>query len=302
MSKKVLVLYYSQTGQLKDIVENFLQPFQGLDVSIETHQLRPVNDFAFPWTEESFYDTMPESVLAKTVALQPFQFREKMYDLVVFAYQPWYLSLSIPANSIIQHPSVQNILKGTAVVSLIGSRNMWLNSQERLKNILKAAGAHLVGNIALADRNQNHVSALTIMHWMFTGNKTRKLGWFPLPGISNEDIQNATTFGKTVSSFLMKDSFQGLQNQLVAQHAVDVQPNYVFIEQVAPRLFLIWANMITKQKNRSLWLKFFKYYLLFALFVIAPIVLTVNAIFFRPFLGKKVQQQLTYYQGTETRV
>ena len=302
MSKKVLVLYYSQTGQLKDIVENFLQPFQGLDVSIETHQLRPVNDFAFPWTEESFYDTMPESVLAKTVALQPFQFREKMYDLVVFAYQPWYLSLSIPANSIIQHPSVQNILKGTAVVSLIGSRNMWLNSQERLKNILKAAGAHLVGNIALADRNQNHVSALTIMHWMFTGNKTRKLGWFPLPGISNEDIQNATTFGKTVSSFLMKDSFQGLQNQLVAQHAVDVQPNYVFIEQVAPRLFLIWANMITKQKNRSLWLKFFKYYLLFALFVIAPIVLTVNAIFFRPFLGKKVRRQIAYYQGIDTRV
>jgi len=301
MSKKVLVLYYSQTGQLKDIVENFLQPFQGLDVSIESHQLRPVNDFSFPWTEESFYDTMPESVLAKTVALQPFQLKESKYDLVVFAYQPWYLSLSIPANSIIQHPNVQNILKGTAVVTLIGSRNMWLNSQERLKGILKAAGANLVGNIALADRNQNHVSALTIMHWMFTGKKTRKAGWFPLPGVSDEDIKNASTFGKTVSSFLMNNSFQGLQQQLVAQHAVDVQPNYVFIEQVAPRLFLIWANMISKQKNRSLWLKFFKYYLLFALFIIAPIVLTVNAILFRPFLGKKVSRQIAYYQGTDTR-
>jgi hypothetical protein len=301
MSKKILVLYYSQTGQLKDIVENFLQPFQGLDVSIETHQLRPVNDYPFPWTEESFYDTMPESVLGKTVELKPFQLKENKYDLVVFAYQPWYLSLSIPANSIIQHPSVQNILKGTAVVTLIGSRNMWLSSQERLKKILKEAGANLVGNIALADRNQNHVSALTIMHWMFTGKKTKKFGWFPLPGISDKEILNTSVFGETVASFLTKENFEGLQNQLVAQQAVDVQPNYVFIEQVAPRLFSIWANIISKRKNRSLWLKFFKYYLLFALFIIAPIVLTVNAIFFRPFLGKKVKQRIAYYQGTDTK-
>jgi len=299
MSKKVLVLYYSQTGQLKDIVDNFIQPFQGLDVIVERHQLFPVNDFSFPWTDENFYEAMPESVLGKTVELQAFQLKETKYDLVVFAYQPWYLSLSIPANSIIQHPTVQNILKGTDVVTLIGSRNMWLSSQEKLKKILKEAGANLVGNIALSDRHQNHVSALTIMHWMFTGKKTRKLGWFPLPGISDADIQNASTFGKTVSFFLMNNSFEGLQNQLVAQQAVDVQPNYVFIEQVAPRLFLIWANIIAKRKNRTLLLKFFKYYLLFALFIIAPIVLTINAIFFRPFLGKKVKRQIAYYQGTD---
>jgi len=299
MSKKVLVLYYSQTGQLKDIVDNFIQPFQGLDVIVERHQLFPVNDFSFPWTDENFYEAMPESVLGKTVELQAFQLKETKYDLVVFAYQPWYLSLSIPANSIIQHPTVQNILKGTDVVTLIGSRNMWLSSQEKLKKILKEAGANLVGNIALSDRHQNHVSALTIMHWMFTGKKTRKLGWFPLPGISDADIQNASTFGKTVSFFLMNNSFEGLQNQLVAQQAVDVQPNYVFIEQVAPRLFLIWANIIAKGKNRTLLLKFFKYYLLFALFIIAPIVLTINAIFFRPFLGKKVKRQIVYYQGTD---
>jgi hypothetical protein len=299
MGKKVLVLYYSQTGQLTEIVENFLQPFLQTNIEVEKYQLFPINDFPFPWTEEKFYDTMPESVLGKTVELKPFQLKEKKYDLIVFAYQPWFLSLSIPANSIIQHPQVQSILKGSNVVTLIGSRNMWLHAQESLKTILKNAGATLVGNIALADRNQNHVSALTIMHWMFTGSKTRKWGWFPLPGVSDTDIKNTSVFGKTVAAALLKENFDNLQSQLIAQQAVDVQPNYVLIEQVAPRLFSIWANLVTKRKNRSLWLTFYKYYLLFALFIIAPIVLTINSIFFRPFLGNKVKKQIEYYQGID---
>ncbi len=299
MSKKVLVLYYSQTGQLKEVVESFLQPFQRLEVSVEVHNISPENEFHFPWTADSFFDAMPESVLAKTIPLKPFQLKEETYDLVVFAYQPWYLSLSIPANSIIQHPNVQNILKGANVVTLIGSRNMWLHSQERLKKILKEAGAKLVGNIALADRHQNQITAITIMYWMFTGKKDKLLGIFPKPGISEDDIRNTSVFGKTVAEFLPKENFEGLQQQLIAQGAVNVYPDYIIVETRAPRLFSIWANLILKKKNRALWLKIFKYYLLFALFIVAPIVLAVNAVFFRPFLSKKIREEKEYYRGVE---
>ena len=57
------------------------------------------------------------------------------------------------------------------------------------------------------------------------------------------------------------------------------------------------ANFITKRKNRAAWLVVYKYYLLFALFIIAPIVLTVNAILFRPFNRKKIEEKKLYYQG-----
>lgn len=299
MNKKVLVLYYSQTGQLTEIVESFVaglkSPLGGVEV--EVVRAKPKNDFAFPWTSDRFFDAMPETVLAIPTPMEKIELKETKYDLVVFAYQPWYLSLSIPANSILATDEVKKILKNTPVITLIGARNMWLSSQEKLKKILKELGANLVGNIALVDRNQNSISAITILHWMMNGKKDRYLGIFPKPGISDEDISNTQVFGKTVLAFLRKGNFKGMQQQLANQGAVEVVSDYMIIEKLAPRLFLIWANFITKRKNRAAWLVVYKYYLLFALFIIAPIVLTVNAILFRPFLGKSISEKKLYYQG-----
>lgn len=297
MSKKVLVLYYSQTGQLTEIVNSFVAPFAEAGVSVEVVRAKPKNDFAFPWTSERFFDAMPETVLAVPSPMEKIELKETKYDLVVFAYQPWYLSLSIPANSILATDEVKRILKNTQVVTLIGARNMWLSSQEKLKKSLKELGANLVGNIALVDRNQNSISAITILHWMMNGKKDKYLGIFPKPGVSDEDIANTKVFGKTVLEFLQKENFDGLQQQLASQGAVEIVADYMIIEKLAPRLFLIWANFISKRKNRAAWLVVYKYYLLFALFIIAPIVLTVNAILFRPFMGKSIREKKLYYQG-----
>lgn len=297
MSKKVLVLYYSQTGQLTDIVNSFVAPFTEAGLSVEVVRAKPKNDFAFPWTSERFFDAMPETVLAIPSPMEKIELKEIKYDLVVFAYQPWYLSLSIPANSILATNEVKKILKDTPVVTLIGARNMWLSSQEKLKKILREAGANLVGNIALVDRNQNSISAITILHWMMNGKKDSYLGIFPKPGVSDEDIGNTKVFGKTVLEFLQKGNYEGLQEQLANQSAVEIVADYMIIEKLAPRLFLIWANFIIKRKNRTAWLVVYKYYLLFALFIIAPIVLTVNAILFRPFSGKSIRKKKLYYQG-----
>lgn len=297
MSKKVLVLYYTQTGQLTEIVNSFVAPFMEAGISVEVVRAKQKSDFAFPWTSERFFDSMPESVLAIPSPMEKIELKEVRYDLVVFAYQPWYLSLSIPANSILATDEVKKILKDTPVVTLIGARNMWLSSHEKLKKILKELGANLVGNIALVDRNQNSISAITILHWMMNGKKDRYLGIFPKPGVSEEDISNTEVFGKTVLAFLQKGNFDGLQLQLANQGAVEIVADYMIIEKLAPRLFLIWANFIIKRKNRAAWLVVYKYYLLFALFIVAPIVLTVNAILFRPFSEKSIREKKLYYQG-----
>lgn len=296
MKKKVLVFYYSQTGQLKEIVDSFLASFSGTDISVEIIRIKPQNDFSFPWNSDVFFNAMPETVLAVPVPLEKFQLREQKYDLVVFAYQPWYLSLSIPANSMLATDEVKKILKDTQVVTLIGARNMWISSQEKLKKILNESGAKLVGNIALVDRNPNLISAVTIIRWLMYGDKGP---WkiFPSSGVSAEDIARTKVYGKTVSEYLQRGNFEGMQQELVSQNAVDVKPNLVFIEERAPKLFSIWAKIIIKRKNRKLWIAIFQYYLLFALFIIAPIVLFINAVFFRPFLGKSVQQKINYYSG-----
>ena len=199
--KNILVVYYSQSGQLKQIANNFVLPFVNNGEDVEFYKIKPINDFPFPWKSEQFFNAMPECVAGIPTELNEPIFNRETYDLIVFAYQPWYLSPSIPATSILLNTEFKKRLKNTPVITLIGSRNMWTMAQEQVKKHIKNAGAILVGNIALHDRNANLISAVTVQYWMFTGKKDKWLGVFQKPGISDEDILSAEKYGKIVLEY-----------------------------------------------------------------------------------------------------
>ena len=297
MGKKILVVYYSQSGQLKQIVENFSAPFSAEGKTVEYVQIKMKKEFPFPWRSKSFFDAMPESVLGIPAEIIAPQFKEEKYDLVVFAYQPWYLSPSIPATSFLQNPEFAKRLKDTPVVTVIGSRNMWINAQERVKKMIKQKGGRLVGNIVYADRHNNFVSAVTIQYWMFTGKKDRWLGIFPRPGVADKEIADAGIFGSKVLESLKTNDLDRLQMQLTAMKAVDPQTVLMFIEGRAPKIFSIWANLIIRKKNRSLWLQIFKYYLLFALVIIAPIIVVIYLVAIVPLTGRQIREHKKYFSG-----
>lgn len=300
MSKKVLAIYFTQSGQLGDIINRFTRPLtDDPEIVVETVQFYPEKEFPFPWTSPTFFDAMPESVDGIPTPLKAYTCKENKYDLIIIGYQPWFLSPSIPVSSLLQHPGFVPLLKNTPVVTISGCRNMWINAQEKIKKRLNDAGARLVGNIALVDRHNNYISLVTILYWMMGGKKDRKWGIFPKPGVSDQDIENASVFGETVKQYIHKNDWQGMQDRLIEQKAVEVKYPLMFIERKAGKIFRIWSSIIHKKKNRSAWLVGFKYYLLIALCVAAPIILFVDAIFFKPFLGKRIKKQLTYYAGVE---
>lgn len=298
MSKKVLAVYFTQSGQLEQIIHEFTRPLSDSgDITVEKVRIEPQKKFPFPWTSPTFFDAMPESVDGVPAELENFSFKESKYDLIIFGYQPWFLSPSIPMSSLAQHPGFIAVAKDTPLVTISGCRNMWINAQEKLKRHFKSAGTLLKGNIALVDKHNNYASLITIFYWMLTGKKDRKWGVFPRPGVSDEDIAGASVFGETVKKHLLADDWDGLQPALVQQKGVDVKYSLMFIERKAGKIFKIWSKIIHGKKNRAAWLVGFKYYLLIALCIAAPIILTVDAIFFKPFLGKRIKKQKTYYEG-----
>ena len=299
MSKKILVIYYTQSGQLGDILDNFIAPLIKAGNTVEKVCVEPVKPYPFPWTGKSFFAQMPDCVLQVPAELQSFELKENGYDLVVLGYQAWFLSPSIPVNSILHHPSVGGVLKNTPVVAITGARNMWISAMEDIKKLLNKRGAILVGNIVLVDKHPNLISFITILYWMFTGKRDRYLNIFPKPGVADEDIRNTNIFGATVEKYLERGKWEGLQYELVQQKAVEVKYNLMFIESKAKRIFGLWANFIIKRKKRTAWLVAFKYYLLIALFIAAPIILTVDAIFFKPFLSGRIKKQKQYYSDVK---
>jgi len=295
MDKKVLAIYYTQSGQLAEIISSFTAPLTDAGADVENVRIKPVEDFKFPWTGRSFFSVMPDCVLGVPRAIEEPSFKEDKYDLVILGYQPWFLSPSIPSNSLLHNEKFKKLIEGTPVVTISEARNMWLNAFVRVRKMLGDIGAKHIGNVALFDRHPNPVSFVTIFYWMLTGKKEKYLNLFPKPGVDEKDIRDAAKFGKIVAEHLANDSWDDLQDKLLEQKAVEIKYPLMFIEARAKPIFNAWARIIAKRKNKGPWLSAFKYYLFAALFLGAPILLTLDAVFLRPFSSKRIAAKKLSY-------
>lgn len=301
MKKKVLLIYYSQSGQLKEITQQITKPLLKEDqIQVDVLTIKMETDFPFPWTSEAFFDVFPDTFLQEPHAIKPVSetILKQEYNLILFAYQPWYLSPSIPANSFLKSSYAQQLFsKGVPVVSIIGSRNMWAMAQEKVKQLLKNYNTKLVGNIVLADRNPNLISAYTIVKWMFTGEK-RKFGIFPKPGISQAEINASDKFGEVILKHLKSNNYNKLQTDLLEKGAVEIPHFLIQIDKTANKMFTKWANAIKnkKGKSRKRWLKGFYYYLVIAIWILSPIVNVIYWLIY-PFRYKKIKKETTYFRG-----
>ena len=291
--KRILVIYYTQSGQLKEIADNFVAPFQKQGIPVDFYEIQMETPYPFPWTNESFFGAFPESFLElpQPIKAMPPNIKTQEYDLVVLAYQVWYLSPSIPVTSFLKSEQARRLLEGKPVITLSGTRNMWIKAQEKVRSMLLENRAYIVANIALADRHHNHISVLTIVHWLFTGKKNRYLGIFPLPGVSQEDITKATQDGELVLNHSQKGEYQqSLQKEIVAQGGVQVKPFLLSAEKKANRLFGIWARAIYQSPRRKFLLKCFHAYLYFAIWILMPIVWLFYWLTY-PFFYKKIRRE-----------
>ncbi len=295
MKKKVLAIYYSQSGQLGAIIDELTAPLSDAGASVEKIRINLLQDYAFPWTTSRFFSVMPDCVLGVPAALAPFALKETKYDLIILGYQAWFLSPSIPVNALLNAPEMVQILNDTPVITVTGARNMWLNAFVRVREKLRQSRATLVGNIALVDRHFNPISFVTIFHWMLNGKKDRYLNIFPLPGVSDADIRHTRVLGQQIVRHLAEDQWQNLQQDLMQNDALTLNYNLMVIESVAGKIFKFWAKFIVKRKNRAFWLTVFKYYLLIAFFVGAPIVITLDALTVKLFAPERVRAKKNFY-------
>ena len=304
MQKNILVIYYTQTGQLEDIMKNIAQPFEDKadEYKVTYYRIHMKKEFPFPWPGDVFFDTFPESYLQIPSEILPpsDEVLNQKYDLVLFGYQVWYLTPSIPIISFLKSGFAEKLMGNTPVVTISGTRNMWMLSQEKLKVYLKNLNANLIGNIALVDRHDNYTSVLTILRWLTTGKK-EKSGMLPTAGVSEEEISGAGKYGRIIENHFENNDFANLQPDLVKNGAVEIRPFLVRVEKVGNKIFSVWSNLIMKNRHkRPMLIKFFKIYLMAAIWIISPIVLVFH-ILLAPVLWSKRQKQKEYLQGVKIK-
>ncbi|MET7001317.1 hypothetical protein [Chitinophaga defluvii] len=301
---KILVVYYTQTGQLRRIIDNVLAPIRD-KADIVFEELVPVEPFPFPWKKQQFYDAMPESVQGTPRAIKPLKVDvQAHYDLVVLAYQPWFLSPSQPTAAFLQSDEARQLLNGKKVVTLLGSRNMWLNAQEKVKGYLTKAGADLVGNIVLVDTSPNLVSVITVLRWAFKGKK--EATWLlPPAGVQEKDIVASSRFAAPIAQALEQKSWDNLHPQLLAAQSVDLKPNLVLLEERGVKAFRFWAKFISDKggpgaASRQGRVSMYRGLLLVGIFVLTPITLLSSLIKLN-LKRNALQKEVEYYKGIRLR-
>jgi len=301
--KNILVVTYSQSGQLNSIVDNVLNSLKD-KANIYREYLKPKPEYPFPWGGTSFWDAMPESVEMIPSEIETVRFDTSIdYDLIILGYPIWFLSPPIPLTTFLKSSKAKKVMNGKPIVTIIGSRNMWVGAQENIKDMISDNGGKLVGNISLRDRHHNLPSVVTIIYWMITGKKDSLWGIFPKPGISDKDIEEADRFGPIILDSVENDNLNGLQGRLLEEKSVEIMPSILSIEKKGKKIFRIWSKFILKKGGpgnpaREPRLKMFKWYLLFVIFIVSPIV-TMFFYLTYPLFHFKIKRDINYYKGVK---
>ncbi len=241
MKKHILVVSYSQTGQLDNVVKNFIAPLEQNDTTIQItyRNIEPIKPYPFPWDLMTFMDTFPGC------DIKNFKDDETNYDLVILAYQVWFLSPSIPITAFLKSKYAKQKLQNKPVITLISCRNMWIMAQEKVKTLLNNIGAKLIDNVVLIDRGNSLETFITTPRWMLTG-KTNSLWGMSEAGIDPKQINNTKRFGKAIVEALKNDKEKEHISLLQGLKAVEVNSKLIRSEKIATKSFHIWGNLIQK--------------------------------------------------------
>lgn len=293
---RILVLHYSQTGQLTRAVQSMLSPLAHRpDVEIVWQNLEPVEPFPFPWGFFRFFDTFPECVHLDPPPIRPVTFDPTArFDLVVLSYQVWFLSPSLPVTAFLKSEAAP-VLRDTPVITFIACRNMWLSAQEKMKALLRDLGARHIDNVVLVDQGPPWATFITTPRWVLTGKKNGFWGIFPPAGVSVAEIAAAARFGRALADALpLLQSARG--SLLSGLGAVKVIPGYITGEKIAHRSFRLWGKLlraIGKPGNplRRLVLVVYIVFLVAMILTVMPVSIMMRALL-QPLLRKRLEAEV----------
>ena len=297
--KKVLVLYYSQSGQLKSVMDKIVAPLiQCGHVQCDYRNIEPQTPYPYPWPFYAFFNVFPEAVFLDGCPVEQVD-ADKEYDLIILGYTSWFLSPSIPVTGFLQSEQAKQLFKGKPVVTVIACRDMWLIAQEKMKSLLTDLGAHLIDNVVLTDQGKSLYSFVTTPRWLLTGKKDA-FWFFPRAGVHKNEITATSRFGDRLCNALQNDEERSNLPLLRNMAAVSVNGKLIATEQIAHRSFLIWSKLIKKagpqgSRGRNIVITIYAFFLLTLILTVVPLNMLIRKLI-SPFRKKALDKAVSYYE------
>ncbi len=299
MKKKVLVLYYSQAGQLKRVLNSFISKLGDDEIQVDMRAIKPKTKYPFPWPFYTFFDEFPESVYLDGCEIEEINDLEDDYDLIILGYTVWYMAPSIPVTAFMKSDQAKKLFKDKPVVTVVACRDMWVLAQEKIKVMLEELDAKLVDHVALSDQGGSVKSLVTLPRFLLTGKKN-SFAFFPPAGITEEEIAATSRFGKRLNLSLKEDREKSGEAMLKNLGAVSVNGKLIASEKIADKSFKIWGKLIKLAGEkysfgRKIVITIYVTFLLLLIFTVIPLNIIARK-FLNIFQKEKIKAMEDFYE------
>lgn len=252
----VRVYWYSQTGQLKETVDAFVGPLVDAGWTIDWRKVVPKEDYPFPWPARRFVSVLGEAADRSAVVDVSIEHGDtvdddRTPDLVVYAFQVWYLAPAVPMRSALDRFADQ--FAGVPVIGLTACRNMWYSAAVAVRRRVDEAGGRYLGTVAAIDGASPAATFVTTLRWLLTGRR-EPFSVFPRAGVGPEQLARVRAAGEAVAVAGSSGggggggggaTFAGrVAGALERGEAAVVDPTIAAADLLAGRFFGWWAALV----------------------------------------------------------
>lgn len=202
---RVLLLYYSYTGQARKVLDAAGEAFRerGFDVAtapIEFTDPRYAERFSrFPMNHvwRDFIGMLPAQTFKATGEIRtPDEVRRTDYDLICIGSPTWWRDVSMPLRSFLKSREARPLLEGTPFAVFVVCRRYWRENLNAVRKLAEKAGGRYEGAVHFGYPGDQVRSMLSLTSYLGSGEyRDRYLGLrIPTTNISEAQLQESRRF------------------------------------------------------------------------------------------------------------
>lgn len=294
----MLVIYYSQSGDVAQVAESFAEPLRRAGAETVLEPISSTADYPYPWKNlVRLYSVFPECVLGVAPEIHAPSFTpEDHFDLIVLAYPVWHLAPALPVQGFLRSEFARPMI-GADVVTLCVSRNMWHSASETMKKMLADLGARHVDNAVVTHQGPGWATFVSVPRALLYGKRDRLWGIFPPAVIGDGDLARVARFGQAVADRLGHPHDPSDRAMLKGLGAVRVRIRSAFPEMIGFWVYRRGARLVLRAGRFGRWIRQVAI-LAFVLFMVVVIVLGIPLVVLAililyPFLGRQMRRYAT---------
>jgi menaquinone-dependent protoporphyrinogen IX oxidase len=214
---RVLLLYYSYTGQARKVLEAAGEVFtqRGCEVSeaaIEFTDPQYAKRFSrFPmrrvWPD--MLSVLPAQKRGAVGQIRtPDTVRDGDYDLICIGSPTWWQTVSMPMRSFLKSDEARNLLSGKPFAVFVVCREYWQENQEAVRELAEQQGGTYLDEVHFTYPGDPVRSMLSLTSYLGSGRYREKyLGMrIPKTNVQPDQLEQAKAFATTLADRLFGTS------------------------------------------------------------------------------------------------